>query len=91
MSRKNLALPSHLKVMDKLAKISKLKEEVTGGKQLENNEREMISKKRRKRRSSRRFNRAEFRPCTDFRDAKHHQSKGSLTLWDHEMADSRWL
>ena len=70
MSRKNLALPSHLKVMDKLAKISKLKEEVTGGKQLENNEREMISKKRRKRRSSRRFNRAESRPCTDFCDAK---------------------
>ena len=78
--------------MDKLAKISKLKEEVAGGKQQENNEPEMISKKkRRRRRSSRRFNRAESRPCTDFRDAKHHQSKGSLTLWDHEMADSRWL
>ena len=57
--------------MDKLAKISKLKEEVAGGKQQENNEPEMISKKkRRRRRSSRRFNSAESRPCTDFRDAK---------------------
>ena len=57
--------------MDKLAKISKLKEEVAGGKQQENNEPEMISKKkRRRRRSSRRFNGAESRPCTDFRDAK---------------------
>ena len=35
-----------LKVMDKLAKISKLKEEVAGGKQLEKNQLEMISKEK---------------------------------------------
>merc|ERR1712037_549446 len=34
------------KVMDKLAKISKLKEEVAGGKQLEKNQLEMISKEK---------------------------------------------
>lgn len=33
-------------VMDKLAKITKLKEEVAGGKQLEKNQLEMISKKK---------------------------------------------
>jgi len=32
------------KVMDKLAKINKLKEEAAGGKQLEKNQLEMISK-----------------------------------------------
>ena len=41
-----VTLKFSLKVMDKLAKISKLKEEVAGGKQLEKNQLEMISKEK---------------------------------------------
>ena len=37
-------LPTLFQVMDKLAKITKLKEEAAGGKQLEKNQLEMISK-----------------------------------------------
>ena len=37
-------LPTLFQVMDKLAKINKLKEEAAGGKQLEKNQLEMISK-----------------------------------------------
>ena len=37
-------LPTLFQVMDKLAKIAKLKEEAAGGKQLEKNQLEMISK-----------------------------------------------
>ena len=38
--------PLFLQVMDKLAKITKLKEEVAGGKQLEKNQLEMIAKEK---------------------------------------------
>ena len=45
-SHSRLSSPLILKVMDKLAKITKLKEEVAGGKQLEKNQLEMISKEK---------------------------------------------